>query len=351
MPPPVLQIDRHIVAFAYDGHDYVAVAKRYTSTLLQEASAHSRNSQYTLVFAHALGSHKETWEPTISYLLDLELAAMHNGGSAKFTPMWTIDCPDHGESALMNKGTTSRVSCHAYAAAIYSLSQCNFFRDTGASHLVLVGHSAGAIAVALSNKFFRSSNALPPYSLVLIEPWMIDSGLQASFPHLGEVTAGLVASAKSRRDAWASAEEARAYFTSKKVWKTWKPEVLELYLFGLVPSPCSSRTTVCGVSLAFPKSRESEGYGDLSEGQAALTELKSICGILPTHIIFGSYPGAVPKAVRESICDATEGRVMASVTILPDVGHMAPQQSPRSVATALRNLRLDISRRESLCRL
>jgi hypothetical protein len=67
----------------------------------------------TLVFAHATGFHKELWEPVLE-----ELYAVSSGTNSKIRDAWAIDCPNHGESAVLNEETLStgyKPVCELYA--------------------------------------------------------------------------------------------------------------------------------------------------------------------------------------------------------------------------------------------
>ncbi|KAL1941272.1 hypothetical protein VTO73DRAFT_7484 [Trametes versicolor] len=323
------------------------VAKRYTYSI-RGPRPNGSSPTYILVFAHALGFHKECWEPTISLLLGLGLEPSSDESSPVISQMWTVDCPDHGESAMMNEEAATRFSCHWYASAIYALSRSEIVCDLQTSRLVLIGHSAGAIAVTLATTFLASSPrpCIKPHAVVLIEPWMIPPAL-ASSPRIGQITAGLVSSTRLRRDVWGTLDEAREYFQSKKVWQAWDPTVLTLYLaYCLKHRSSPSQPTGCSVGLTYSKSLECDGYGDLSEGQAALAQLSLICKIMPVHVIFGAGQGSVPEGIRRAICDPSAGREMASVTVLPDLGHMAPQQSPPQIATALWNVMVGLASRD-----
>jgi hypothetical protein len=53
------------------------------------------------VFAHGTGFAKEFWEPTIDDLY--ELLACRGDETPKIREAWSIDCPSHGEAALLNE--------------------------------------------------------------------------------------------------------------------------------------------------------------------------------------------------------------------------------------------------------
>jgi len=68
-------------------------AKRY-----QDPSS-SKSDGYTLVFAHGTGFHKEQWEPTIKHLFNLS----RNSSRFPVREAWSVDCPNHGDSATLNE--------------------------------------------------------------------------------------------------------------------------------------------------------------------------------------------------------------------------------------------------------
>ena len=60
----------------------------------------------TLVLAHATGFHKELWEPVLEELYD-QIADGTSSSVLKIRDAWAIDCPNHGESAVLNEETLS----------------------------------------------------------------------------------------------------------------------------------------------------------------------------------------------------------------------------------------------------
>ena len=56
----------------------------------------------TLIFAHGTGFHKEQWEPTMD---DLYALLDDNKGTVNVREMWSIDAPNHGDSAILNEET------------------------------------------------------------------------------------------------------------------------------------------------------------------------------------------------------------------------------------------------------
>lgn len=55
----------------------------------------------TLVFTHGTGFHKEQWEPTFEHLCELLERSGHP--NIKLREIWSIDCPNHGDAAILNE--------------------------------------------------------------------------------------------------------------------------------------------------------------------------------------------------------------------------------------------------------
>jgi len=75
------------------------IAKRYW---IPSFEANSENpAAKTLIVLHSTSYHKETWEPTLEDLF--ELIVSQSNTEVLIRDAWAIDCPNHGESAVLNK--------------------------------------------------------------------------------------------------------------------------------------------------------------------------------------------------------------------------------------------------------
>jgi len=85
-------------------YPFFVVGKRYW----QDHSGLQRNNALalTLICLHSTSFHKETWEATIEDLFALQLQDGKN--TAFIQDVWAIDCPNHGEAALLNKGVVEK---------------------------------------------------------------------------------------------------------------------------------------------------------------------------------------------------------------------------------------------------
>lgn len=63
----------------------------------------------TLIFLHCVASHKEVFEPTIAELFAIFTAqSKHQNTALKLREVWSIECPTHGESAVLNENIFRR---------------------------------------------------------------------------------------------------------------------------------------------------------------------------------------------------------------------------------------------------
>jgi hypothetical protein len=137
----------------------------------------------TLILAHALSFTKEQWEPLLEDLYD-QLATTRRNSSPTSIPkirdVWAIECPNHGEGAVLNEETllegytpACKWLCTTFAddhAQPYCGNSLSFLEEYArAVHLVLsglgkginvdfksrnlvgVGHSMGASALSVNH--------------------------------------------------------------------------------------------------------------------------------------------------------------------------------------------------------
>ena len=70
---------------------------------------------YTLIFAHGIGFNKEQWEPTLNALF--RLSHRKSPGYPRIREVWTIDCPNHGQAAILNDNLLVRGGYNQYVCA------------------------------------------------------------------------------------------------------------------------------------------------------------------------------------------------------------------------------------------
>lgn len=85
-------------------YPFLLCIKRYAHRDLSPDPSDS--TAITLILTHAVGLHKEQWEPVLEDLFGLLGTANSlaiGGAKLKIREAWSIELPDCGESALLNK--------------------------------------------------------------------------------------------------------------------------------------------------------------------------------------------------------------------------------------------------------
>lgn len=135
----------NITLDAQPSYPYQILAKKYTSSY-SEPSSHDEGA-YTLIFLHAVGMHKESWDLVVDKLFQLE-------GGIKIKEVFSIECPNHGESAVVNEDAlrlnrfdpTRSVLEYARAVHLFLTSE-SLAIDFSKRRLIGIGHSLGSPAL------------------------------------------------------------------------------------------------------------------------------------------------------------------------------------------------------------
>ncbi|KZT20562.1 alpha/beta-hydrolase [Neolentinus lepideus HHB14362 ss-1] len=297
-------------------------AKRYW---LREAEAYTRDPEaLTLILLHSTSFHKETWEPTLEKLFSLLVAQKR----VKVREAWTIDCPNHGVAAALNQKlfqepeNRSKFSCEKYAQAAYEFLTAGPV-DFRSRNLVGIGHSLGGVAMSFLQCMVKP--AFDFRSVILIEPMLSPDGKQ----HLAELRERLVRGARTRRAFWQTKEQALAYYQramKRKDRGAWHPNVVKLFVkYGL--RPCEG-----GYTLACTREEEVGMYEDNEGSTKPVKYLDKACKQLPIHLILGGINDFIPRPVQDALTRPSSERTFASQRIIPDVGHLIPQEAPEELA-------------------
>ncbi|KAH9996333.1 Alpha/beta hydrolase fold-1 [Russula vinacea] len=274
----------------------------------------------TLVLTHATSFHKELWEPVLEELYG-RVADAFNSRVPKICDAWAIDCPNHGESAILNEETLSSgytpiFSWGEYARALHLI--LNGFGkgidvDFGSRNLVGVGHSMGASAIILTRTLYPFVSWS---SAILVEPMFLH-------PDFAETTwEFLLEGAVRRRDVWSSREEADKLFRDRS-YKSWDPRVIDLYVkYGLRELPTSAYPDQTrGVTLNCTKSQEYATYIE-SQGRCSSQRfLSTFCKDVPTHVVFGAIADFNPADNQEFIKEVA-GDGFRTTSIVENAGHL-----------------------------
>ena len=100
--PSSTMLVESIICSPTPSYPYHIAAKRYSA----DRDSGTTNQEYdkpdkdlTLIFLHSTSFPKETWEPTIEYLLQGQ-----NRWKTRVREAYAIDCPNHGVAAVLNDG-------------------------------------------------------------------------------------------------------------------------------------------------------------------------------------------------------------------------------------------------------
>ncbi|KAI0671066.1 hypothetical protein C8Q78DRAFT_1131012 [Trametes maxima] len=286
----------------------------------------------SLVFAHWTSAHKELWEPMIAEMFDLQASQAPHRETRRICEAWSLDAQSHGDSALLNKDVLEHLealSIEEYASMLRYFITSDYVRGRD---IAVVGQSASTSAWILA----CSEIDLPRLrAIILIEPVMITPPIAnlAKDPRVLVGDANYVR-VSTRQDAWPTYAALEAWLRKTRPWKTWEPRMLALYLaYGFT----TARGAVTGARVITPKCPRAHELG-FYPGRAHVESGRltaAVCARYPVHAVFGERPEMVSLESRRSICDASQGRQMASITLIPNVGHSTVQESPDGAAKAV----------------
>ncbi|KAI0299402.1 Alpha/beta hydrolase fold-1 [Multifurca ochricompacta] len=289
----------------------------------------------TLILAHATSFHKEHWEPVLEDLYDR--VATPSSPASKIRDAWAIDCPNHGESAILNEetlvdGYTPIFSWEEYARAIHLV--LNGFGkgidvDFRSRNLVGIGHSMGSTAIILTRTMY-------PYvswsSAILVEPMFVHPD------HFRGANKFLAQGAVKRRDVWSGREEAHQLFRERS-FKSWDPRLIDLYVkYGLRDLPTLAHPDKTqGVTLNCTKVQEAATYGENHGRLKSQRFLPTFCKDVPTHVVFGAIADINPAENREFVKEVAGGGFLTT-SFVENAGHLAVQHNPKGVAKDIGNI-------------
>ncbi|KAI0795586.1 Alpha/beta hydrolase fold-1 [Abortiporus biennis] len=317
-------------SFTFDprpSYPLVTTAKRYTHPLFQPNS----KDAFTLLFTHGSGFHKEHWEPTLQDLVS-------NLGQIKVKEVWSIDCPNHGDAAILNENVLGWGYDAVFPWEEYARTTYLFLTNQGtgipvdfSKHKVIgIGHSMGAIALMLSRTY---TPTLPLRSIILVEPMLI--------PRPGpdiptDIKINFEGGAIKRRDIWKNVQEASEFFKGRKSFQIWDERVLDIFIeHGLRPLPTLIYPDATGVTLKCPRTQEVACYRDQIGRTRAYSYLPYLTSDIPVHFIFGAINDALPEWVKDNVL-ATCKEQQASFQRVEGAGHLVVQMQPKRLAEKIR---------------
>jgi len=255
----------------------------------------------TLHFAHANGFPPGTYRKLID-----ELTNYHHVFSMAARPLW----PDSEPQALRD-----------WSPLAEDL-RAELDRR-GLRGIVAVGHSLGAVisllAAAADPGLFSAVVAVDP--IILTGAHSLFWGTAKKLGLGGRIR--LVRGALRRRVHWADRDEARATYSSKSVFSSWDPEVLDDYLdVGIVDLPEG------GVRLRYPREWEARIFAAAPHDLWANLRKVSV----PTLFVQGEHSDTFLDAARARV----EREVPGSRTVvIAGSSHFVPMERPAELARVI----------------
>ncbi|KAK0200883.1 Alpha/Beta hydrolase protein [Desarmillaria ectypa] len=323
-----MYVDNHIVETQYSRPLKCAV-KRYRQDVDERPG-------FILIFAHGTGFHKEHWEVTIQRIFSLDTLGL-------VREAWAVDAQTHGDAAALNAETMEdpdfKYSVRDYAEAcanVYKTFLVNRIQQ-GKCRTILIGHSAGASSAALATSFL---DHIPFAALILIEPTIWPEELMDP-DHDSPMVALAVQAIPRRRDHWRSREDAKRYLAKRIPWSMWDPRILDIYVeHGLRSDPLNG-----GVRLKCPPRHEAYPFVNIHEVCFPITELERVKGKLAVHLVYGEREEMVSREKQEAL---QKVGAIASVTQIPDAGHLVVQEAPDLLGDTIWNIIRGIDRSAKL---
>lgn len=300
------------------------IAKRYWLPTF-EANAENPAAQ-TLIVLHSTSFHKEAWKPTLEELFKLMLMSQSN--SKVIRDAWAIDCPNHGESAILNSRALkdpqfTNFTCESYAYAVHRFLSAG---PEGGAHvdfrrrnLIGLGHSLGANAILMLQHIQPMVNFS---KLVIVEPMISVEGSH----HFDELRSRLVSNASRRQTTWPGREIAY-----KSLSRKWDPRVLKAFINHAIYWDPQEKV----FTLACIQEQEIAMYMDAEGPTKPVKDLNKICHQIPTHLILGQISDLIPAHVHKALVDHNSGRQFASIRSIPGIGHLVPQEAPGTLASLI----------------
>ncbi|KAJ7470743.1 Alpha/beta hydrolase fold-1 [Mycena latifolia] len=293
----------------------------------------------TLLVFHGLGQHKEQWEPVIERLYALQSPCDH---SSRIREVWSLEWQNHGESAVLNeealKDDPRSAPMDGWASGVAEFVKSDFVKG---HRLVGVGYSSGAIALMVSTLHFEKC---PYLGIILVEPTVTDKETwEANHEKIIKPAFELVNKAVThRRNSWVSKEATHEYFIGRSPWKSWDPRVVELFTEHALRNSKDKDGNDCVVRKC-PTIHEATALqlNDKAPWDAA-EQVTKLSGIVPIHVIFAELVDSMPRVLRDSAVDRSQGRIVDSITTIPNVGHSIIQALPDVVGSTISGLLNDI---------
>ncbi|TAL36645.1 MAG: alpha/beta hydrolase [Spirochaetes bacterium] len=185
----------------------------------------------------------------------------------------------------------------------------------------LVGHSMGGTVITLANAL----HGQPARAMVLIEPIFLPEELYSLKMSVDQHP--LASKSIKRRSTWENDAQVREYLRSRKLFRNWDEEMLELYIrYGMVPGENGGLTLACS-----PRHEAALFMGSVRYNPWPLLE-KIQCPVMVVeggesenrHFIdLGKASARFPRAVYR---------------VVPGAGHLVPMEKPKETIALIKEM-------------
>ncbi|KZS90956.1 hypothetical protein SISNIDRAFT_551314 [Sistotremastrum niveocremeum HHB9708] len=322
------------------GYQYSILGNRYTPMHNHDippsssTAIKSKARAVSLVFLHAGGMVKESFEPVIKLLFkEHRESEMRSGVRVIVKEAWSIECPNHGCSAAFNTFTMRKRPALSWSFLDYAEAAHVFLTNKPGGHdlstrnLVLIGQSLGAHIIPF---IAQMSPKLSIHSIVLAEPSL-------SLPCHERNMAMKVFSETSlcKHNIWESRDAVRRHFETYRISKHWSRDARETFLEnGIVEDPVLCSFGFKGVRLACSREQEASMYVSVAEDDEGYDLLAGLyASDIPVHYLYDPNPPSLLafflpawfscKGLRPDTVNPVQG------------GHMFFQSNPQHTAKAI----------------
>lgn len=316
-------------------YPFVITAKRYWHPQLCSPDLDA----VTLICTHGIGFSKEHWEPTLEELYGI-VHDQRGRHSLKIREAWSIDAPNHGDGALLNKNDLRNDSNTSFRWEEYARAVHVFLNGFGASagadvdfwsrKLVGVGHSMGAVALILANTL---TPKIKFQSVMLVEPMMLpESCLGDPCDQFGVRLAKQYSScALRRKEVWSDQKDILKCLRAKPPTNSWDSRIQAVF----INHNLCERPTKDGLTLKCSREQEAACYRDIQSRAIATKYLRHLCSVVPVHFIYGEHDDLIPRPYQEELLRSATCGKYASETRIPGAGHLVLQTHPGSLAISI----------------
>ncbi len=193
-----------------------------------------------------------------------------------------------------------------------------FIREIHAGRIILVGHSIGAAVASLAEAAFGPLAE----RMVLIEPIFLPEEFYSMNPTVEQHP--MASKAIRRGNFWMNAADAKSYFLSRELFRSWDNEMLDLYIAHALVAEDHGLRLACS-----PRQEAALFMGDTQENPWPL--LKEIC--CPVLVVEGG------RSELKFLLDsgkATQSFTMGSYLCVKGAGHLIPMENPRETLRIIR---------------